>query len=234
MQANTASLFPVVTAGVSAERFGGSPVFSTTGRNAVPTTGGSGEVSNSVTASLAASWELDLWGAVRRQIEAAGDAAQGERGAARRRAGWSIASSLALDYFALRQADIDIASLKQQQDIDSRILEMTRAAFAQAQASKRHGAPGARTRSKSVIADLQSTEATREQDEHAIAVLIGVPPAAFTLPSVASYAFATPEVPARPAVATCSSGAMTWSARRRTAAAANAQIGVAVAAFFPT
>jgi hypothetical protein len=84
-----------------------------------------------------------------------------------------------------------------------------------------------------VMADLQATLTSREQDEHAVAVLIGVPPADFSLAPLTDYAFSTPPAPLvlpsqllerRPDVVT---------AERTAAAAANARIGVAVAAFYP-
>jgi NodT family efflux transporter outer membrane factor (OMF) lipoprotein len=84
-----------------------------------------------------------------------------------------------------------------------------------------------------VIADLQATETAREQDEHAIAVLTGVPPANFTLPPDPSYAFELPEVPLALPSQLLERRYDVVSAER-TAASANARIGVAEAAFFPT
>ena len=186
VQANTASLFPVVTAGLSGSRSG-------TGAGAAATTGAFPGVYNTVAATVSASWEPDLWGGIRRQIESAKASAQatdaqlaGER--------LSIAASVAIDYFELRQADIDIQSLKQQQDIDAHILEMTRATFLQGEASNDE-VLAAQDTLELVVAELQTTEASREQDEHAIAVLIGVPPAGFALSPDPSYAFVLPPVP---------------------------------------
>ncbi|HKT95103.1 MAG TPA: efflux transporter outer membrane subunit [Paraburkholderia sp.] len=228
VDASVASLFPVVTAGMSATRSG-------TGKNAATggvsaTTGSVPGVRNSISVNVAASWEPDLWGQIRREIESSKASAQasdaqlaGER--------LSIAASVADDYFALRQADIDIASLKQQQAIDTRLLDITRAAYAQGTASN-DDVLAAQDTLELAVAALQSTETAREQDEHAIAVLIGKPPASFTLAPREDYAFNTPTVPLalpsqllerRPDVVQA----------ERTAAAANAKIGVAEAAFFP-
>ncbi|MDI7066542.1 TolC family protein, partial [Klebsiella pneumoniae] len=98
-------LFPTVGANLSGTRSGTGPAASTTG---------AGSTANLATASVSASWEPDLWGQIRREIESAKASAQasdaqlaGER--------LSIAASVASDYFALRQADIDIESLRQQQ-----------------------------------------------------------------------------------------------------------------------
>jgi NodT family efflux transporter outer membrane factor (OMF) lipoprotein len=131
----------------------------------------------------------------------------------------------------LRQADIDIDLLKQQRDIDTRILEMTRDAFLQGTASN-DDVLTAQNTLEAVIAALQTTETSREQYEHAIAALIGVPPAAFTLPPQKDYAFTTPAIPLALPSQLLERRYDIVSAER-TAAAANAKIGVAEAAFFP-
>ena len=222
VQANTAGLFPVVTAGASFSRTG-------TGVGAAAGATAAGDY-NIAAVNVSASWEPDLWGQIRREIESAKASAQasdaqlaGER--------LSIAASVAIDYFQLRQADIDIQSLKRQQDIYTRIMEMTRATFLQGEASNDEVLT-AQDNLELVIAELQTTETSREQDEHAIAVLIGVPPAEFTLPADASYAFVLPAVPATLPSQLLERRYDVVSAER-TAAAANAKIGVAEAAFFP-
>jgi NodT family efflux transporter outer membrane factor (OMF) lipoprotein len=224
VQANTASLFPVVTAGLSASRTG-------TGAGAAAASGAVPGVYNTVAANVSASWEPDLWGEIRRQIESAKASAQasdaqlaGER--------LSIAASVAIDYFELRQADIDIQSLKLQQDIYAHIFEMTHATFLQGEASNDEVLTAQDTL-ELVVAELQTTEASREQDEHAIAVLIGVPPAGFALPPDPSYAFVLPPVPLALPSQLLERRYDVVSAER-TAASANARIGVADAAFFPT
>ncbi len=224
VQASTAGLFPVVTAGLSGSRTG-------TGAGAAAVSGAVPGVYNTVSANVSASWEPDLWGAIRRQIESAKASAQatdaqlaGER--------LSIAASVAIDYFELRQADIDIQSLKRQQDIDAHILEMTRATFLQGEASNDEVLTAQDTL-EFVVAELQTTETSREQAEHAIAVLIGVPPAGFTLPPDPSYAFVLPPVPLALPSQLLERRYDVVSAER-TAASANAKIGVADAAFFPT
>jgi NodT family efflux transporter outer membrane factor (OMF) lipoprotein len=228
--ANTAQLYPTVTAGLSLTREGGGPnALAVTGAAAAAAGGGAHSV-DIYNANAGVSWEPDLWGQIRRQIESAKETAQatdaqfaGER--------LSITATLAIDYFALRQGDVDIELLKQQQTIDSRLLDMTRAAYRQGSASN-DAVLNAQDNLEVVVADLQTTETAREQDEHAIAVLTGAPPAEFTLAPQADYAFVAPATPVelpsqllerRPDVVTA----------ERTAAAANAKIGVAVAAFYP-
>ena len=222
VQANTAGLFPVVTAGASYTRTG-------TGAGAAGSTALAGTY-NTAAANVSASWEPDLWGQIRRQIESAKATAQatdaqlaGER--------LSIAASIAIDYLQLRQADFDIRSLTQQQAIYAHILEMAQATFQQGQASNDEILI-AQDNLELVVAELQTSEISREQDEHAIAVLIGVPPAEFTLPADPAYAFTLPLVPLQLPSQLLEQRYDVVSAER-TAAAANAKIGVAEAAFFP-
>jgi NodT family efflux transporter outer membrane factor (OMF) lipoprotein len=222
VDANTASLFPTVTADMSGSRSGNGAAATTSSATRSP--------SNLASASVSASWELDLWGQVRRQIESAKASAQasdaqlaGER--------LSIATSVAIDYFGLRQADIDIAFLTQQQQIDSKILDMARAGFLQGTQTN-DDVLTAQDTLEIVIADLQTTQITREQDEHAIAVLTGQPPAGFTLPALPDYTFALPPVPLGLPSQLLERRYDVVSAER-TAAAANAKIGAAEAAFFP-
>ena len=84
-----------------------------------------------------------------------------------------------------------------------------------------------------VIAALQATLTLREQDEHAIAVLIGVPPGGFSIQPRQDYAFVTPAVPLSLPSQLLERRYDVVTAER-TAASANAKIGVAEAAFFPT
>jgi NodT family efflux transporter outer membrane factor (OMF) lipoprotein len=139
---------------------------------------------------------------------------------------------VALDYFALRQADIDTDLLKQQQEIDEQIFTMTQAEFAQGTASN-DDVLVAQDNLETVIADLQSTEISREQDEHAIAVLVGQPPEVFSLPPKPDYVFAEPSIPTGVPSELLERRYDVVSAER-TAASANAKIGVAEAAFYPS
>ncbi len=222
VDANVANLYPTIGAGLSASRSGYGAGASTTGTKIV---------GNEFVADLSLNWELDLWGQIRREIESAKAAAEasdaqlaGER--------LSIASSVALDYFALRQADIDTDLLKQQQEIDEQIFTMTQAEFAQGTASN-DDVLVAQDNLETVIADLQSTEISREQDEHAIAVLVGQPPEVFSLPPKPDYVFAEPSIPTGVPSELLERRYDVVSAER-TAASANAKIGVAEAAFYPS
>ncbi|WP_174246484.1 efflux transporter outer membrane subunit [Burkholderia sp. L27(2015)] len=226
VDADRSSLFPTVSADISGSR-------SKTNSASGSTIGAvaNGGIRNSTSASLAASWEPDLWGGIRRQIESGKENLQatdaqlaGER--------LSIAASVATDYLALRQDDIDVDLLEKQQRVDVRLLDLTRASYQQGIASN-DTLLIAEDTLESVIANLQTSKIAREQEEHAIAVLIGVPPANFSIAPQPSYTYAAPDIPLvipsvllerRPDVVVA----------ERTAASANARIGVAKAAFFPT
>src|SRR5580658_9593842 len=182
VSASVAALYPTVSARVSATRAQAVP-----GAAATELPVG---VSHFVSATATASWELDLWGQTRRQIESSKAGAQAIDA---QRAGQrlSIAASVASDYFALRQADIDIDFLKQQQQVNANILTMTQAGYAQGAASG-DDVLVAQDTLEAVIAALQATLTLREQYEHAIAVLVGVPPGGFSIQPRQDYVFVTP------------------------------------------
>ncbi|MQT31583.1 efflux transporter outer membrane subunit, partial [Pseudomonas helleri] len=190
-----------------------------------------GGVENSVSATLTASWEPDLWGQVRRGIESSSASAQASD-ALLAGVRLSISASVASNYLALRQQDIDIGLLQQQQQINQQLLDMIQAEYAQGTAANDQLLQ-AQDQLSTVVAALQTAQRSREQYEHALAVLVGEAPSQFSVAPVAQYAFAVPRPPLslpsdlllrRPDVV----------AAERTAAAANAKIGVADAAFFPT
>ena len=182
-------------------------------------------------ASLSASWVPDLWGGVRRSLEAA-RANEAASAASLGAAVLSLQSLLATDYIALRAADEQQRLLEEAVQAYGKSLELT--------LSRYRGGVVARSDVAQAQAQLEATRAQaidvgiqRGQLEHAIAVLLGRLPEEFSLPRLPAFAFAVPAVPAqlparllerRPDVA----------AAERQAAAANAQIGVAQAAFFPS
>jgi NodT family efflux transporter outer membrane factor (OMF) lipoprotein len=223
VSASIAALYPTVSASLSATRSESGPGAALTG---IPV-----GVSHGVTASAAASWELDLWGETRRQIESSKAVAQASDA---QRAGQrlSIAASVASDYFALRQADSDIDFLKQQQQVNADILTMTQAGYAQGAASG-DDVLVAEDTLEAVIAALQATLTLREQYEHAIAVLVGVPPGGFSVQPRQDYVFVVPPVPLS-VPSQLLERRYDVVAAERIAASANAKIGVAQAAFFPT
>lgn len=232
VQVNTAALFPIVTAGASGARTGTATGVTQAGAgtSSIGRTASAG-VFNSVSASASVSWELDLWGAIRRQIESAKASAQASD-ALLAGVRLSIAASVVIDYLALRQADYDIHSLERQQDIDRSILDITQASFREG-ASSSNDVLVAQDVLDAVVGNLQAARIAREQDEHAIAVLTGVPPAALSIAPDPAYAFRAPDVPLELPSQLLERRYDVVSAERL-AAAANAKIGAAIAAFFPT
>jgi len=225
VSASVAALYPTVSANVSGTR---AEYGSAASSSAADVPSG---VYHYVTTSAAASWELDLWGKTRRQIESSKANAQASDA---QRAGQrlSIAASVASDYFALRQADIDIDFLQQQQRVYGDILSMTRAGYAEG------GSSGdevliAQDTLEAVIVALQTTQTQREQYEHALAVLVGVPPGGFSIEPRKDYVFVTPAVPLSLPSRLLERRYDVVTAERQVASA-NAQIGVAKAAFYPT
>ena len=180
---------------------------------------------------LSASWEADLWGRIRRLVES-GDATTKANAGDLLNARLSAQTTLAQDYFKLRALDTQ-----------RKLLDDTAAAYAKTlELTKNRYAMGVASRADVVQAEaqLQSTRAQaldlgvqRAQLEHAIAVLVGKPAPGFSIAPGMLMATPPPVPPAgvpadllerRPDIA----------AAERRVEAANAQIGVARAAFFPT
>jgi NodT family efflux transporter outer membrane factor (OMF) lipoprotein len=176
------------------------------------------------------SYELDLWGRVRRTVAAARDEAQATA-ADLQTALLSLQAELAMDYFELRSAD------SQQQLLDDTVKAFTAALQLATNRFTGGAAPMSDVAQAKTQLDTTRVQATdiavqRAQFEHAIAVLIGQPPATFSLPPV-PLNLQPPAIPVglpsqllerRPDIA----------AAERRVAEANEQIGIARAAFFPT
>jgi NodT family efflux transporter outer membrane factor (OMF) lipoprotein len=197
------------------------------------------------TLGLGASWEPDLWGAVRRSVEAGNANAQAsadDLAGAR----LSIQTTLAQDYLQLRVIDLQRDLYASTTQAYTKAFELTQHQYA-AGTVLRSDVALAESQLRTAQAQAVDLEAQRSQLEHAIAVLTGQAPASFTLPPLASAAqpptaqslssaaalhVQLPVAPAglpsellerRPDIA---------GAERRVQAA-NANIGVAKAAFFP-
>ncbi len=179
--------------------------------------------------SLNATWEVDLWGKVRRQVEsstATAEASFADFQAMR----LSMQAELALNYFQLRILDAQKKNLEEAAAAYGKALELTQNRYNAGVAAKADVA-AAQTQLKTTQAQAIDVGVQRAQLEHAVAILIGKPPADFSLPPVT---FAVPQIKIpvgipsdllerRPDIA---------SAERKMAAA-NAQIGVAKAAYYP-
>ncbi|WP_353191341.1 efflux transporter outer membrane subunit [Pandoraea pnomenusa] len=190
---------------------------------------GVGGISNSYSLSGTASWEPDIWGSVRRSVES-GDASAQASAADLANARLSAQALLAQNYFDLRVTDAQKALLDRTVTAFEQTLKLTQNQYAVGVA-QRSDVIQAQTQLQSAQASAIDIEVTRAQLEHAIALLVGKAPAAFSLTPSPLHA-ALPPVPVslpsallerRPDIASA----------ERAVAAANAKIGVAKAAFFP-
>jgi NodT family efflux transporter outer membrane factor (OMF) lipoprotein len=223
-----AQYFPSVGLDVSANRAGG------TGSGTNNQTGGT--ITNGTASAtryailLNASWEPDLWGRVRRQVEAAGASAEASRGdleAAR----LSLDAELATDYFQLRATDAGISLLESNVQAFQTNYQLTLNRYA-AGVAGRVDVVQAESQLRSTQAQLLDLRSSRAQLEHAIAILTGKPPAELTIPALDLH-FHTPSIP--PGVpSTLLQRRPDIAAAERRVAAANAQIGVAESAYFPS
>ncbi|MGV8059175.1 MAG: efflux transporter outer membrane subunit [Smithellaceae bacterium] len=180
--------------------------------------------------ALNASWELDVWGKVRRQVEA-GTASAEASFADLQAMRLSMQAELALNYFQLRTLDAQKKSLNDTVAAYERVLELTQNRYNAGVAAKADVVQ-AQTQFKSAQAQAMDVGIQRAQTEHAIALLIGKSPADFSLVPV-EFKLPQLKIPIslpsdllerRPDIA---------SAERKMAAA-NAQIGVAKAAYYPS
>ena len=226
-QAARSALFPVVSGNAVALRSSRG-----TGTTNTTATGGNqtvGSVNNSYNLALDASWEIDLWGGIRRGIEASSTTAQATV-ADLAGAKLSAQALLAQDYLLLRVEDAQIALLQQTVANYERSLQLTRNQYA-AGVAGRGDVVQAEAQLKSTQAQVYDAQIVRAQLEHAIAVLIGKPPSELTIaPKTLVAVF--PDIPVALPSALLERRPDIAAAERRTASA-NAQIGVAQAAFFP-
>jgi NodT family efflux transporter outer membrane factor (OMF) lipoprotein len=235
-----ASFFPSLAGSVGLQRQkqgGGSTSFVSTSSGGVISSGsattGSSGASNVFTNhswNLDAAWEPDLWGSVRRSVEAstAGAAASAAQLASVRLASQA---TLAQTYFQLRALDKDQQILDDTVNEYQQSLALTRNRYASGVAGY-SDVVQARTQLDNAKALAINNRIGRAQFEHAIAVLLGIPPADLSIsfaPLNAKPPIIPIEVPSallerRPDVAQA----------ERLAAEANAQIGVAIAAYYPS
>ena len=174
-------------------------------------------------------WEPDLWGQIRRTVEEARANAQASA-ADLANVELSLRSELAMDYFDLRGLDTQKQLLDNTVASDADYLQLTQRRFNGGVATEVDVAQ-AETQLETVKAQDIDIGVARAQFEHAIATLVGVSASSFSLPPM-PLTLALPNIPAgvpsellerRPDVA---------AAERRTDAA-NAQIGIAIAAYYP-
>jgi NodT family efflux transporter outer membrane factor (OMF) lipoprotein len=176
-----------------------------------------------------AQWEPDLWGQVRRTVEQARAQAQASA-ADLANVELSLRAELAADYFQVRGLDVQKQLLENTLASDADALQLARVRF-QGGVANAVDVAQAETQYRTVKAQAIDTGVARAQFEHAIATLIGVPASSFALAASASTV-AAPPVPSAVPSALLERRPDVAAAERR-AAAANAQIGVAVAAYYP-
>ena len=185
--------------------------------------------SNAHQAELSASWQLDLWGKLRRTVEE--NRASAEASAAElNNVTLSAQSELAQDYFQLRIMDEKIALSQRSIVAYERYLTVINNKY-QAGSESRATQAQAQMQLESARASMQDYQWQRAQLEHAIALLLGLAPAQFSLP-VAKLNATLPAIPSavpaqllqrRPDIAEA----------ERNVAAANAAVGVAIAGYYP-
>ncbi|MNR83803.1 Outer membrane protein OprM precursor [compost metagenome] len=186
--------------------------------------------SNNVSLSGNASWEVDLWGRLAQATtgaQASLQASVDDLAAAR----LSAQATLAQTYFAMRTADAQMVVLERSVAAYQRSLDLTQFRYGGGVAA-RVDVLQAQTQLKAAQAQLAEAVAQRAILEHAIAVLLGVPPSALALERNA----ALPRAPLVPQMlpATLLERRPDIAAAQRRVAAAYAQIGVAHAAYFPS
>jgi NodT family efflux transporter outer membrane factor (OMF) lipoprotein len=228
-----ASLLPSINADAGVTKSGGGArgggtVVTTPGGTVSRTSSGNGEIYQ---AGASASWEIDLWGALRRSLEnahALADASANDLKFAK----LSMQTQLATTYLQLREEDAELRLLNDTVTAYQRALQIAQNRYNVGMAVKTDVLQ-AQTQLANAQAQASQVALTRAQAEHAIAALIGVPAGGFTLESQPDWHTDVPNVPAgvpstllqrRPDVA----------ASERQVVAANASIGVAEAAYFPS
>ena len=220
VQGARANYFPIISASAAASRS-----WQPSGTNVSGT-----NPADQYSLSLDAGWEIDLWGRVRRQVESGTASAQASA-ADLQALRLSIQAELAQNYFQLRTLDAQKKTLDDTVIAYQKALELTNNRYAAGVAAKADVVL-AQTQFKSTQAQAIDIGILRAQLEHAIALLIGKAPADFSMPA-APIVPTLPQIPIgipsdilerRPDVA---------SAERKMAAA-NAQIGVAKAAYYPS
>jgi len=220
-QVARAALFPAVNANAFATRSRAPASGSAVNRPGIL---------NTYNVALDSSWEVDLWGGVRRNVESKAASEQASL-ANLELARLSAQALLAQDYWLLRVSDADIALLNETVAAYEKSLQLTRNQYAVGVAG-RSDVVQAETQLKSTQAQALDATVQRAQLEHAIAILIGKPPAEVSI-AAEPVKWTFPDIPTgmpsellerRPDI----------SSAERSVAAANAQIGVAEAAFFPS
>jgi NodT family efflux transporter outer membrane factor (OMF) lipoprotein len=224
---NRASLYPTIGVAPSAggvRESSNQPYFSAT--NATNNGNGVGEILLPVDLN----YEIDFWGRIRRTVSAAREEAQASA-ADRQTAMLSLQAELAVDYFEARSADAQEKLLDDTVKDYEEAYRITNNRF-EGGIAPESDVDQAQTQLEAARVQARDINLQRAQFEHAIAVLLGKPPASFSLADVPLDA-RPPSIPTglpsellerRPDIA----------AAERRVAEANDRIGIARAAFYPT
>jgi NodT family efflux transporter outer membrane factor (OMF) lipoprotein len=211
--------FPLITGEAAAQR-SGRP-------SGIP--GGGSSTATTYNAAVGASWAPDLWGRIRRTVEenrANAQAAAADIASAQ----LSAQTELAVDYFSLRVTDAEKALLDATVQNYQRAVDLTNNQY-KAGVAARADLITAQTQLQNAQAAAVDLGVQRAQLEHAIAMLVGVTPADLTI----AVAPAPQDVPIVPTgvPSTLLERRPDIAAAERSMAAANAGIGIAVAAYYP-
>jgi NodT family efflux transporter outer membrane factor (OMF) lipoprotein len=218
-----ADYFPTLTAAPSATRT------RVSSRRPPPGSTFDGVTSNDFVVPFDISYQADVWGRVRRNVESYREQAQASA-ADLATVNLSLHADLAIDYFQARSLDAQEQLLNSTVQQYEQALELNQSRFAGGIASEVE-VEQAKTQLQTTRAAAIDVGVLRAQYEHAVAILIGKPPAEFSLPPLPLTA-PPPHIPVsvpsellerRPDIA----------AAERRVAAANAQIGVAKSAYYP-
>jgi len=209
---------------------GTNPSITQTDRGSGAGGGKNGGPGSSFSIPFTATWEPDLWGRVRLAVDNANANAQ-VSAADLENVRLSLQTTLASDYFTLLGTDMQIALLNETDVAYQKNLELTVNRFNGGVAAK-SDVTLAQTQLYTTQAQATDEQTTRNQLEHAIAVLVGLPPAEFSIkpgkierpPAEIPVAVPSVLLERRPDIA----------AQERLIAAANANVGIAQTAYYPT
>ena len=223
-----AQLFPTIgLSGAAAANHGAGSTSTATTTTAAVTSIGGNSTRHEYQVGVEASWVPDLWGKIRREIEGAQATAQASA-ADLANARLVAQSELAQDYIQLRMTDAEKDLFVRTVATYQRALTVTQ----NAGRTPRSSVLTASTTLHTAEANLVDLDKQRTQAEHAIAVLMGKPPAEFSLAPQPGWSPVPPEIPLQ-LPSTLLQRRPDIAAAERNAAEANAQIGVATAAYYP-
>lgn len=242
VEQSRAGLYPSLGADFSVRRRGGGSggssagIVTTSSANTAGTPtvgfssrGGSDSAKNVYAPSLTATWDLDVWGRIRRTIES--DTANAQASAADLAAATlSAQADLVSTFIQLRALDEQKTLLDAAATAYARSLQITQNQFREGIVARADVAQ-AQTQLETARSQAIAVGVQRAQFEHAIAVLMGVPPADLDIPP-GTLGPQPPLVPPGLPSALLERRPDVAAAERRMAAA-NAQIGIAEAAYFP-